>query len=114
MKNLGFQGLLDLLCISKPLATTVSRKRVPLTVQEFESIAEVVERICPHQRGRVRYRGSYWYARTEQDVCILPMTKVLVIGRENLTLLVKPLSVIKRRSVPEHVDSQIRHLQPVG
>lgn len=114
MKNSRFQGLLDLLCISKPLATTVNRKRVPLTVQEFEHIAEVVESICPHQRGRVRYLGSYWYARTEQDVCILPMTKVLVIGRENLTLLVKPLSVIKRRSVSENVGSQIRHLQPVG
>ena len=114
MKNFGFQSFLRLFSVSNQLSTKVGNKSTNLTVQEFERLAEVVETISPHQRGRVRYHGSYWYAVSQQDVCILPKTRVLVLGRESLTLLVKPLSVITKNNAQENIGGQMSHLQIVG
>ncbi|WP_161635053.1 NfeD family protein [Leptolyngbya sp. Heron Island J] len=100
--------------MSKQSTVKVSNRRTHLTVQEFEQVAEVVEAISPHQRGRVRYRGIYWYAASQQGLCILPKTRVLVLGREANTLLVKPLPVLEKSSAQEITGGQIRHLQTVG
>ena len=88
-----------------------SSLRDHFTVREFEKMAVVSEPICAYQRGRVRYQGSYWYAMVKQDICILPETQVLVVGRENATLLVKPLPLLKRSGTLEPIDNQLSRRQ---
>ncbi len=59
------------------------------------AIAEVEETITLHQRGRVRFEATDWFARfynPQGPVESLPGTCVKVIGREGLTLLVVPSS----------------------
>lgn len=114
MKKLGLQGLLGLLFVPKQLTAEVNCKRTHLTVREFEQVAEVFKTISPYQRGRVRYHGTDWYAVSQQGLCILPKTKVLVLGREGNTLLVKPLPVIEKSDAQETTGGQMRHLQTVG
>jgi len=52
--------------------------------------AIVQQAIQPHQRGRVRFWGSDWFARCDQEISILPGDVVNVIGVESITLLVEP------------------------
>lgn len=52
--------------------------------------AIVTETIQPDRAGRVRYRGSWWSARCDRNVTLLPNTIVYVVGRYHLTLLVEP------------------------
>ncbi|HEY9699898.1 MAG TPA: NfeD family protein [Trichocoleus sp.] len=47
--------------------------------------------IQPGKSGRVKYRGSWWLARCQQDITLAPEQTVAVIGRSNITLLVQPL-----------------------
>lgn len=47
--------------------------------------------IEPSRTGRVRFQGTWWSARCEQDVTISPGEIVRVIGRQNITLVVEPL-----------------------
>jgi membrane-bound ClpP family serine protease len=47
--------------------------------------------IQPSKNGRVRFQGTWWSARCEQDVTILPGEAVQVVGRQNITLLVEPM-----------------------
>jgi membrane protein implicated in regulation of membrane protease activity len=53
--------------------------------------ALVEETITKHKRGRVKFMGTYWFARF-LDILYegeaLPSTVVKVVGREGLTLLV--------------------------
>lgn len=57
----------------------------------WQGEAVVDEEIQPHQLGRVKFRGSYWNARSTQAVTFVPGEVVLVVGRENITLLVERL-----------------------
>ena len=47
--------------------------------------------IQPGKSGRVKYRGSWWSARCEQNITLAPKQTVAVIGRSNITLLVQPI-----------------------
>jgi hypothetical protein len=61
----------------------------------YVAIAEVEETITLHQRGRVKFMATYWFARfynPHGPIEALPGTCVKVIGREGLTLLVVPSS----------------------
>ncbi|MBZ8179934.1 hypothetical protein G3T18_07465 [Oscillatoria salina IIICB1] len=52
----------------------------------------VVEReIRPEQKGRVRFRGSWWPARCDEEIIICSGEIVEVVGRCNITLVVQPL-----------------------
>ena len=52
--------------------------------------AIVQQAIQPQQRGRVRFWGSDWFARCDQEITISPGEVVDVIGVESITLLVEP------------------------
>ena len=65
----------------------------PDTIEFFAqaAIGQVEQPITLHQRGRVRFRATTWFARFYQPTAqtqALPGTRVKVIGREGLTLLV--------------------------
>ena len=89
MQGFHLGNLLSLFSSPKQFARETGESY--LSMEEFDQLAVVDEQIDPYQRGRVRYRGSYWFATSEQDICILPETPVLVVGRESLTLVVKTL-----------------------
>ncbi|GAB4300686.1 MAG: hypothetical protein Fur0025_40500 [Oscillatoriaceae cyanobacterium] len=53
--------------------------------------ATVLESICCHQKGIVKFQGNYWHAKFYQNndqITIPPGEPVTVIGREGNTLLV--------------------------
>jgi len=55
------------------------------------AIGQVEQPITLHQRGRVKFMATTWFARFYQPTAqtqALPGTRVKVIGREGLTLLV--------------------------
>ncbi|MEO0538683.1 MAG: NfeD family protein [Cyanobacteria bacterium P01_A01_bin.123] len=62
-------------------------------VKMLEQVAIVEEPILPYQQGKVRYQGNCWKAIADQDIRIDPPKRVLVVGRENITLLVRPFSM---------------------
>ncbi|WP_416676435.1 NfeD family protein [Egbenema bharatensis] len=53
--------------------------------------ATVEETIRPNHSGRVRFQGSWWFARCQADVTIEPGEEVKVIGHQGITLLVEPM-----------------------
>ncbi|XHX76606.1 MAG: NfeD family protein [Stenomitos frigidus ULC029] len=59
----------------------------------YRGRAIVSAMIASHKRGRVKFQGSWWLAQCEQDVTIAVGEVVQVIGRRNITLLVKPTSL---------------------
>ncbi len=67
----------------------------PETIEFFAqaAIGEVDQTITQHQRGRVKFLATTWFARFYHPNCAeaLPGTPVRVIGREGLTLLVVPV-----------------------
>jgi membrane protein implicated in regulation of membrane protease activity len=61
-------------------------------ILENAAEAQTLTAIAPGQKGRVLYEGSPWQGRC-QDItrAIAAQTKVMVVGREGTTLIVKPL-----------------------
>lgn len=59
-------------------------------------IGEVVKAISSSQRGRVKFRASFWpakfYSESPADKPALPLEQVMVVGIDGITLLVTPLS----------------------
>ena len=51
--------------------------------------AIVTEAIRPDRRGRVQFRGSWWFARGVSEIDASPGVWVNVIGRDEMTLLVE-------------------------
>jgi membrane-bound serine protease (ClpP class) len=51
--------------------------------------AVAIERITPEKPGFVRYKGEYWQAKSE--VVIETNTKVVIVEKDETTLIVKPL-----------------------
>lgn len=54
--------------------------------------ATVTKIIRPHQRGRVKFQGSWWSARCLEPETLYPGEIVWVVGTDNITLLVKPVN----------------------
>lgn len=58
----------------------------------FHDEATVESPIYPDRAGRVQFEGTGWPARTAAPTALLPGTRVRVIGRQNITLIVEPLN----------------------
>ena len=65
------------------------RKKKPTLGRMVGEKAVTIERITPDKPGFVRFQGEYWQAKA--DVTIEPNTKVHIVGKEETTLIVKPL-----------------------
>ena len=61
--------------------------------QFFSGRAIVDEAIEPNKRGRVRFRGSFWFACCDCSLTLRPGVAVRVVGRNKSTLLVEPMPV---------------------
>lgn len=75
----------------------MSLTSLPETIEWFAyvELGEVEQTITTHQRGRVRFMATSWFARFYQpngQTEVLPGTTVRVVGRQGLTLLVKPVN----------------------
>lgn len=81
-----------------PAKSPESPHKPQLSPKDFlEKTAVVDKPIGPQQIGRVKFQATWWYAICEDEIYILPRTRVLVVGIEGLTLLVKPIPVSKRQ-----------------
>lgn len=72
-------------------------------------IARVDKTITGCEPGRVYFQGTYWPAKLKQPnytVQLFPGTKVQVLGRESLTLLVIPV-----QNTAEHICAQRSQIQ---
>ena len=50
--------------------------------------AKTIDRITPDKPGYVRFKGEYWQAKS--DTTIEPNTKVIISGKDESTLIIKP------------------------
>lgn len=57
----------------------------------YRGRAIVSDTIAPRARGRVHFQGSWWPAQCEQEITIAVGEVVQVIGRQNITLLVRQI-----------------------
>ena len=52
----------------------------------------VVCEVCLQKRlWRIKFQGSYWYGESDSNFALHPGDRVRVVGRRNISLLVKPL-----------------------
>ncbi|HEY9298735.1 MAG TPA: NfeD family protein [Phormidium sp.] len=65
-------------------------QKVKVTLFEEPMDGQAETDIVPTGAGRVYYRGSSWKARSDSSSPIIKGQKVLVTGRQELTLLVIP------------------------
>jgi membrane protein implicated in regulation of membrane protease activity len=71
--------------------TTLSQTKPEFFSTPALGIVEKV--IAPNQPGRVKYQASYWPAKLDQTAAATAIESnqsVLVIGRQGITLLVRP------------------------
>jgi membrane-bound serine protease (ClpP class) len=66
----------------------IRKKKSPLGKFAGET-AVAIERITPEKTGFVRYKGEYWQAKS--DTVIETNTKVVIVEKDETTLIVKPL-----------------------
>ncbi|MDX2099892.1 MAG: NfeD family protein [Leptolyngbyaceae cyanobacterium bins.59] len=62
---------------------------LPLFSNRLEKEAIVTTTIAPYKSGRVKFKGSFWFARCDQNVKIGPGEMVHVVGLKDFTLLVE-------------------------
>ncbi|MBD2075886.1 NfeD family protein [Phormidium sp. FACHB-592] len=65
-----------------------AKSSLPPSLHRLEQEAIVTATISPQKAGRVKFKGSWWSARCEQNIMLQPGEIVYVTGIYNLTLLV--------------------------
>lgn len=58
-------------------------------VEAIGTIVEVLKDVTPNKQGRIRYSGTTWSAKCLSNEIINSGTKAEIIGRENLTFIIK-------------------------
>ena len=58
--------------------------------QRFQGEAIVEQEINFYRKGRVKFKGSWWFATCDQDLSFIPGDLVEVVGIKDITLIVKP------------------------
>ncbi|HIK56236.1 MAG TPA: NfeD family protein [Synechococcales cyanobacterium M55_K2018_004] len=83
-----FEGVRS--CLA-PNTTLSQRAGLPsgLLLDWAEQEAVVSETISPSCRGRVRFQGSWWFARCEERTVLAPGETVRVVGCQEITLVVQ-------------------------
>ena len=71
-----------------------SHPLLSLGKQSREWEAMVIVALSLEQKGRVRFRGSIWFARCTQQCWLQPGERVRVVGFANITLWVEPIERI--------------------
>jgi hypothetical protein len=66
---------------------------------DLDCEAVVDQVIQPGKPGRVRFQASWWPARCDEEVTLTPNTIVQVVGRQNITLVVRPIAALTMRPV---------------
>lgn len=62
--------------------------------KEFPGEGIVSEEIRPHRKGRVYFRGTWWFAKCQDNVTLLPDEQVEVLGiDDDISLLVQRQSI---------------------
>jgi len=56
--------------------------------------AKTIDRITPDSLGYVRFKGEYWQARS--DTTIEPNIKVIIVGKDETILIVKPREKVSK------------------
>ena len=56
--------------------------------------AKTIDRITPDKSGYVRFKGEYWQARSEN--IIEPNTRVIIVGKDETTLIVEPKDILSK------------------
>jgi membrane protein implicated in regulation of membrane protease activity len=104
---LGFVGsfLYSALYSGEALKPPIANFAAPSRVPELE--ATVVKAIEPHKTGRVRFQGSEWSARSRQSVVLELGDIVYVVGRDNITLLVEPVSWAADRQMEQQTLTSV-------
>lgn len=73
--------------------TVVAPNRVALFARP--GVGQVVQVISSGQRGRVKFRASFWpakfYSEASAGKQLLPLEQVTVVGIDGITLLVMPV-----------------------
>jgi membrane protein implicated in regulation of membrane protease activity len=91
LPDFGLQVLLWM--VVSLVSVFLVRRYLPHKVAKIlqESLdATTLTAIAPGEKGRVLHEGSPWAARCEdKEMAIAPQTKVLVVGREGTTLVVR-------------------------
>ncbi len=64
----------------------------PYDSQPIKILGEgiVSEEIPPYRQGRVKFQATWWNARCEENVRLIPGTVVHIVKKENITLFVVP------------------------
>ena len=88
----------------------MSLLKLPETTELFNQVelGEVEQTITLHQRGRVRFMATSWFARFYQlngQTEASTGTTVRIVGRQGLTLLVMPHSLPLSNGTPDCAES---------
>ena len=86
-----FKSLLSVKAQGKESNPASKTPNPNLSYLEREAIVD--QTIQPGRSGRVRFQASWWPARCEQEITLLPGEIVYVVGIHNITLLVEPASL---------------------
>jgi membrane protein implicated in regulation of membrane protease activity len=88
-------SILSLLCLRRWLkgifmGYIVSKQDITENIEEFIGKRAVVkEKITPQVPGKVEFHGTNWTAEADEEIAA--ETPVKIVGKDNITLKVKPL-----------------------
>ena len=82
--------MLNLLSLIKNNSNNINKNSNQRFKNRFQGEGKIYETVFPEQKGRIYFKGSYWFARCNLDLILNPGDIVEVIDRQALTLIVIP------------------------